>query len=182
MANSMRGVWSIASADGQDPPQVPHWMHISRRDTPAVLALTSPRKSRVESAAGWRETSVTTIQSSFAGPNRTVAAGRRHDETCNTRTWLPLAILGALDPAARAAWPPQRGPLARPSPGNLAPGSPGARDLSAPSRDAGAERAPQAADALATVGSGAAPCHSSWPGRCPCGPTSALSLIHISEP
>lgn len=42
------------------------------------------------------------------------------------RPELSLAILDPLDPAARAAWLPQRGPLAHPSPGNLAPGSPGA--------------------------------------------------------
>jgi hypothetical protein len=34
----------MSSAGGQDPPQVPHWMHISSRETPAVRALTSSKK------------------------------------------------------------------------------------------------------------------------------------------
>jgi hypothetical protein len=34
----------MSSAEGHDPPQVPHWMHISNLDTPAVRALTSSKK------------------------------------------------------------------------------------------------------------------------------------------
>ena len=44
MANSMRGVWSMSAADGQEPPHEPHWIHISRRETPAVCKLTSSKK------------------------------------------------------------------------------------------------------------------------------------------
>ena len=43
MANNIRGVWSISKADGQEPPHVPHWMHISAWATPAVAELTSSR-------------------------------------------------------------------------------------------------------------------------------------------
>jgi hypothetical protein len=34
----------MAAPDGQDPPQVPHWMHISTRDSPGVRFFTSWRK------------------------------------------------------------------------------------------------------------------------------------------
>src|SRR3990172_3106399 len=47
MAKSRRGVWSMSAADGHEPPQVPHWMHISRRATPAVAALTSSSNLRL---------------------------------------------------------------------------------------------------------------------------------------
>jgi hypothetical protein len=33
----------MSDADGHEPPQVPHWMHISKRATPAVAWLTSSR-------------------------------------------------------------------------------------------------------------------------------------------
>jgi hypothetical protein len=33
----------MSRAEGQEPPHVPHWMHISRRATPAVAALTSSK-------------------------------------------------------------------------------------------------------------------------------------------
>jgi hypothetical protein len=33
----------MSAAEGQEPPQVPHWIHISRRATPAVAALTSSK-------------------------------------------------------------------------------------------------------------------------------------------
>lgn len=34
----------MSAPEGQEPPQDPHWMHISSRETPAVLLLTSSRK------------------------------------------------------------------------------------------------------------------------------------------
>ena len=34
----------MSAPEGQEPPQVPHWMHISRRESPAVLSITSSRK------------------------------------------------------------------------------------------------------------------------------------------
>ena len=37
----------MSAAEGQDPPQVPHWMHISKRATPAVAALTSSRNLKL---------------------------------------------------------------------------------------------------------------------------------------
>lgn len=36
----------MSAEEGHDPPQVPHWMHISRRETPAVAAETSSRNLR----------------------------------------------------------------------------------------------------------------------------------------
>ena len=36
----------MSAAGGHEPPQVPHWMHISNRETPAVLALTSSKNLR----------------------------------------------------------------------------------------------------------------------------------------
>jgi hypothetical protein len=36
----------MSAAEGQEPPQVPHWMHISRRETPAVAALTSSKNRK----------------------------------------------------------------------------------------------------------------------------------------
>ena len=37
----------MSAAEGHEPPHVPHWMHISRRDTPAVAALTSSSSLRL---------------------------------------------------------------------------------------------------------------------------------------
>jgi hypothetical protein len=33
----------MSAEEGHEPPHVPHWMHISSRETPAVLALTSSK-------------------------------------------------------------------------------------------------------------------------------------------
>src|SRR5512138_1727016 len=49
MANNMRGVWSITIATGQDPAHVPHWIHISKCETPAVFILTSSNSERSSS-------------------------------------------------------------------------------------------------------------------------------------
>ena len=34
----------MSTAEGHEPPHVPHWMHISSRDSPAVAAMTSRMK------------------------------------------------------------------------------------------------------------------------------------------
>lgn len=34
----------MSAPDGHEPPQVPHWMHMSRRQLPGVAATTSSRK------------------------------------------------------------------------------------------------------------------------------------------
>ena len=39
----------MSMADGHEPPQVPHWMHISRCETPAVFILTSCNRDRSSS-------------------------------------------------------------------------------------------------------------------------------------
>ena len=36
----------MSAPDGQDPPQVPHWMHMSRWQSPGVAIATSCRKVR----------------------------------------------------------------------------------------------------------------------------------------
>ncbi len=43
----------MSAADGQDPPHVPHWMHISSRATPAVAALTSSRNRKFGGSEVW---------------------------------------------------------------------------------------------------------------------------------
>jgi hypothetical protein len=50
------GVWSMALAEGQEPPQLPHWMHISKRETPAVFEVTSARRRAPASATSGGET------------------------------------------------------------------------------------------------------------------------------
>jgi hypothetical protein len=40
----------MSAAEGHEPPQVPHWIHISRRETPGVAATTSSKK--LKSAIG----------------------------------------------------------------------------------------------------------------------------------
>jgi hypothetical protein len=46
----------MALAEGQEPPQLPHWMHISRRETPAVFEFTSASKRAPASAISGGET------------------------------------------------------------------------------------------------------------------------------
>jgi hypothetical protein len=36
----------MSADEGHEPPHVPHWMHISKRETPAVAALTSSKNLR----------------------------------------------------------------------------------------------------------------------------------------
>ena len=43
-AKIRRGVWSMSRADGQDPPQVPHWIHVSNFESVGIAAMTSSLK------------------------------------------------------------------------------------------------------------------------------------------
>jgi hypothetical protein len=41
MAKIWRGVFCMSAPDGQDPPQVPHWMQLTKVSPPGVAAMTS---------------------------------------------------------------------------------------------------------------------------------------------
>ena len=43
----------MSSADGHDPPQVPHWMHIERREFPGVANSTCSVKLRGAVSSDW---------------------------------------------------------------------------------------------------------------------------------
>ena len=82
-----RGVWSMSPPDGQEPPHVPHWMHVSSRESAGMAARTSSWKvgARVPpTGAGGGGTCAFGIVvrltcSNARGPSGTVTAGGETD-------------------------------------------------------------------------------------------------------
>jgi hypothetical protein len=78
----------MSSDEGQDPPQVPHWIHISNRDTPAVTALTSSKKRRLGLALSGGDTVLTAsgsaVKRHLLEPNTQQKAGTMNGGRENT--------------------------------------------------------------------------------------------------